>query len=231
MSLRPLRSLQAVLFDLDGTLVDTAADLVEAVNRIVSEEGGKPVPEALLRPLVSKGSRTLLAHALPTTSEEARDRLVPRFLAAYAAGLTRHSRPYPGIEELLTGIEAHAWRWGIVTNKPEALARGVVEGMGWSQRCAVLVGGDTLAVRKPHPAPLLRAAELLGVDPAACLYIGDDARDIEASNAAGMPCLAALWGYREAHEQPEHWPATAHCQAPADCADWLWDESHLDAAS
>ena len=210
MSLDPSR-FRAVLFDLDGTLADTAPDLIAAVNRVLIDEGRAPLPDAALRPLVSKGGRALLARAFADLGEAAREPLLPRFLAVYADALATHTRPFPGIEPLLAHIEARGWDWGIVTNKPEGLARGVVEGLGWSTRSKALVGGDTLPVRKPAPEPLWLAASQLGVDPSLCLYVGDDARDIEAAKAAGMPNVAALWGYREAHENPRDWGADADC--------------------
>lgn len=213
--------LRAVLFDLDGTLADTAPDLVAAVNRIVAEEGGEALPEAALRPLVSKGGRALLARAFPDRDEAARDRLLPGFLAAYADALAVHTRAYAGVEALLGHIESRGWPWGIVTNKHEALARGVVEGLGWSRRSRALVGGDTLAVRKPSPEPLWFAARQLDIAPAQCLYVGDDARDIEAARAAGMVAVAALWGYREDHEDPRDWGAAFEAGSPEDVHRWL----------
>jgi phosphoglycolate phosphatase len=208
-------SSRAVLFDLDGTLADTAPDLIAAVNRLRSGQGREAMPESLLRPLVSKGARALLARAFEDLDEAAREGLLADFLAHYAEGLAVHTRPFEGVEALLSEIEARGWAWGIVTNKPEALARGVVSGLGWAGRCGVLVGGDTLPVRKPSPDPLLLAARALGVDPRRCLYLGDDARDIEAAAAAGMPGIAALWGYRERHEDPRAWPAAGWIEAPA----------------
>lgn len=212
---------RAVLFDLDGTLADTAPDLIAAVNRILTEESRPPLPESALRPLVSKGGRALLARAFADLSEDAREPLLPRFLAAYAEALAVHTRPFEGIEPLLADIEARAWPWGIVTNKPEGLAVGVVAGLGWSTRSKALVGGDTLPVRKPAPEPLWLAASHLGVPPEACLYVGDDARDIEAAKAAGMPSVAALWGYREAHEDPRTWGATVDCLNAEALRRWL----------
>ncbi|MCZ8113695.1 phosphoglycolate phosphatase [Silanimonas sp.] len=212
---------RAVLFDLDGTLADTAPDLIAAVNRILVEESRPPLPDSALRPLVSKGGRALLARAFPDLSEDAREPLLPRFLAAYAEALAVHTRPFEGIEPLLADIEARGWPWGIVTNKPEGLAIGVVEGLGWSTRSKALVGGDTLPVRKPAPEPLWLAASQLGVTPEACLYVGDDARDVEAAKAAGMPSVAALWGYREAHEDPQAWGATVDCPDAEALRRWL----------
>jgi len=212
---------RAVLFDLDGTLADTAPDLIAAVNRILVEESRPPLPDSALRPLVSKGGRALLARAFDDLAEEVREPLLPRFLAAYADALAVHTRPFDGIEALLSDIEGRGWPWGIVTNKPEGLAIGVVEGLGWSARSKALVGGDTLPVRKPAPEPLWLAASQLGVPPEACLYVGDDARDIEAAKAAGMPSAAALWGYREAHEDPREWGATVDCPDAEALRCWL----------
>lgn len=213
--------LRAVLFDLDGTLADTAPDLIAAVNRLLIEEARAPLPDAALRPLVSKGGRALLARAFSDLDAAAREPLLPRFLAAYAEALAVHTRPFDGVEPLLVDIEARGLAWGIVTNKPEGLAVGVVEGLGWSTRSKVLVGGDTLPVRKPAPEPLLHAAARLGVAPAQCLYVGDDARDIEAAKAAGMPSAAALWGYREAHEDPRGWHADVDCVDATALRQWI----------
>lgn len=213
--------LRAVLFDLDGTLADTAPDLVAAVNRLLAEEGRPPCPDAALRPLVSKGGRALLARAFPDRDEAAREALLPRFLATYGDALAVHTRPFEGVEALLAAIESRGWTWGIVTNKPERLARGVVEGLGWATRSRALVGGDTLPVRKPAPEPLWLAASQLGAVPDHCLYVGDDARDIVAAKAAGMPSAAAHWGYREPHEDPFDWGADVHCVDARDLMAWL----------
>ena len=213
--------IRAVLFDLDGTLADTAPDLAAAVNHLLVEERCPPLPGAELRPLVSRGGRALLARAFPERDEAAREALLPRFLAAYAGALAVHTRPFDGVEPLLAAIEARGWPWGIVTNKPEGLAVGVVAGLGWATRARALVGGDTLPVRKPAPEPLWLAAERLGVAPEACLYVGDDARDIAAARAAGMPSVAALWGYREAHERPEAWGADVACLDAGALRAWL----------
>lgn len=214
-------TLRAVLFDLDGTLADTAPDLIAAVNRILIEEARPPLPDHALRPFVSKGGRALLSRAFPDLDEDAREPLLPRFLVAYAEALAVNTRPFAGIEPLLADIEARGWPWGIVTNKPEGLAVGVVAGLGWSTRAKALVGGDTLAVKKPAPEPLWLAASQLGVAPASCLYVGDDARDIEAARAAGMASVAALWGYREAHEDPRSWGASVDCRDAEALRQWL----------
>ena len=207
---------RAVLFDLDGTLVDTAPDLCNAVNHVLAGLGRAAVPLARLREVVSKGGRAMLAVALPDLDDAARDALLPPFLARYAEALAVESEPFTGVPALLDALDARGVRWGIVTNKPEALAAGVVAGMGWVARCAVLVGGDTLPRRKPDPAPLHLACERLGIDPARCLYVGDDERDVQAARAAGMPSAAALWGYRLPGEDPLQWGADHAAAVPAD---------------
>ena len=207
---------RAVLFDLDGTLVDTAPDLCNAVNHVLAGLGRAAVPLARLREVVSKGGRAMLAVALPDLDDAARDELLPPFLARYAEALAVESEPFTGVPALLDALDARGVRWGIVTNKPEALAAGVVAGMGWVARCAVLVGGDTLPRRKPDPAPLHLACERLGIDPARCLYVGDDERDVQAARAAGMPSAAALWGYRLPGEDPLQWGADHAAAVPAD---------------
>ncbi len=198
---------RAVLFDLDGTLVDTAPDLCNAVNRVLADLGRAPVALERLRQVVSKGGRAMLAVALPDVDAAARESLLPPFLAYYGQALAVDSRTFAGVDDLLAALDARGVRWGIVTNKPEALAVAVLAGFGWSSRCAVLVGGDTLPRRKPDPDPLLLACERLGIAPGEALYVGDDERDVQAARAAGMPSVAALWGYRLPGEDPSQWGA------------------------
>jgi phosphoglycolate phosphatase len=209
-----LHGIDCVLFDLDGTLVDSAPDLLEAVNRVLADANAPPLDLAELRPVVSKGARAMLALAFPQLDAEQREHLVQPMLDHYASAIAVHTRPFDGIESLLGRIERAGMRWGIITNKPEALAREVVHAMGWSERSAVLIGGDTLPTRKPSPAQLLHACELLDMTPDHCVYVGDDERDIQAAHAAGMPSVAALWGYREAHENPEDWRADRNIAHP-----------------
>lgn len=197
----------AVLFDLDGTLVDSAPDLCNAVNRVLADLARPPVPLARLRQVVSKGGRAMLAVALPDLDADQREPLLAPFLDYYGQALATDSTCFEGVPQLLAALDARGIAWGIVTNKPEGLARGVVAGFGWSVRCRVLVGGDTLPQRKPDPAPLRFACEALGCRPEDAIYVGDDLRDIEAARAAGMVSVAALWGYREPHEDPSQWGA------------------------
>ena len=202
-----LDAIDCVLFDLDGTLVDSAPDLLAAVNSVLADDGRELIDIATLRPVVSKGARAMLTVAFPDDSSPQREARVPAMLAHYANAIARHTRPFDGIESLLAMIEDAGKRWGIVTNKSAALAQAVVAAMGWNDRCGAMVGGDTLPVAKPDPAPLLHACALLGIDPSRCVYVGDDQRDIQAARAAAMPSVAALWGYRQAHEDPHTWGA------------------------
>lgn len=216
-------AIDCILFDLDGTLVDSAPDLLAAVNKVLAEAGREPLPLATLRPVVSKGSRAMLATAFPDLDAEAREQLVPPFLEHYGAAIAEHGHAFDDVELLLTRIERVGLRWGIVTNKPEKLARDVVQAMGWSERCAILVGGDTLPRKKPDPDQLLHACEVLGIRPDRCVYVGDDERDIQAARAAAMPSVVALWGYREVHEDPSTWGADRRIGFPLELCFGLVD--------
>ena len=208
-----------VLFDLDGTLLDSAPDFVATIDVLRAQRGQPPIAAEQLRPHVSRGARAMLAAAFPRLDQAAREALVPPFLAIYREQLARHGAPFEGVEALLAAIEASGSRWGIVTNKPEALARALLPLLGWQARCAVLVGGDTLPLRKPDPLPLLHAAQVLGVAPGDCAYVGDDERDIIAARAAGMPALVALWGYRPEHDDPATWQGDALVACARDLRD------------
>ncbi len=193
------------LFDLDGTLLDSAPDFVATLAILRARHGLPPLAPEKIRPHVSRGARAMIQAAFPDHDQAAREALVQPFLDIYRGELARHGAPFDGVEAMLAAIEGSGNRWGIVTNKPEALARALMPLLGWQSRCAVLVGGDTLPVRKPEPEPLLHAARMVGVAPADCAYVGDDARDILAARAAGMPSVVALWGYRLDDDDPIAW--------------------------
>lgn len=198
---------QVALFDLDGTLLDSAPDMVATANRMLAARGLGQVDADALRKHVSKGARAMVSFVFAEAEGEAHAALLAEFLEVYQQELGRHSRLFDGIAAMLEALEAAGSRWGIITNKAEYLARDVVAGLGWQERCAVLVGGDTYAERKPHPLPLLEAARTLGVDPSDCVYVGDDERDVLAAKGAGMPSIAVLWGYRLDGDDPLTWQA------------------------
>ncbi|MEO8364886.1 MAG: phosphoglycolate phosphatase [Pseudoxanthomonas sp.] len=210
---------RAVLFDLDGTLLDSAPDMLATANRLRHAQGMAPMALAQIRPHVSKGSRAMLAAAFAHLDVAARESMVPLFLETYLQELGRHSVLFDDIETMLMALEADGVAWGIVTNKPEYLAREILPQLGWETRCAVLIGGDTLAEKKPHPLPLRVAAERMGFATDACVYVGDDERDIEAALAAGMPSIAVLWGYRQDHEDPAEWGADRVLESPTELLD------------
>jgi len=209
----------AVLFDLDGTLLDSAPDMLAAVNAMRAARSQPPILLNDLRPHVSRGARAMLSAGFPHMVAADVELLVPAFLQHYERELGRHGRPFDGVEPMLAQLDAAGCVWGIVTNKPEYLAQQLLPLLGWQQRCAVLIGGDTLTARKPDPLPLLVAAQRIGVAAADCVYVGDDARDILAARAAGMPSVVALWGYRLPDDDPVAWGGDVMIQNPAALCD------------
>lgn len=200
-----------ILFDFDGTLADTAPDLGAAANRQRIRAGLEPLPLEVLRPYSSAGARGLLRCALnlmPTDETYEAHRV--QFLKDYEAAMTVDTCLFDGVPELLAQIKNEGMAWGIVTNKATYLATPIVKALGLAQECAVLVCGDTTAHSKPHPLPLLHAAQQAGYDVERCLYVGDDLRDIQAAQAAGMPSIAAAYGYCGPEHPPETWQAD-HC--------------------
>ena len=200
-----------ILFDFDGTLADTAPDLGAAANRQRIRAGLEPLPLEVLRPYSSAGARGLLRCALylmPTVEAYEAHRV--QFLKDYEAAMTVDTCLFDGVPELLAQIKNEGMAWGIVTNKATYLATPIVKALGLAQECAVLVCGDTTAHSKPHPLPLLHAAQQAGYNVERCLYVGDDLRDIQAAQAAGMPSIAAAYGYCGPEHPPETWQAD-HC--------------------
>lgn len=210
-----LKKPRAILFDLDGTLADTAPDLAEAVNQLRVERGLPPAPYETLRPAASAGARGLIAAAFGILPDDADyEELRDGFLLHYEAGLAVKSRLFDGIAELLDRLEHLGLRWGIVTNKASRFTNVLVPQIGLGHaRC--VVSGDTTAYSKPHPAPLLEAAERLLLSPEQCWYVGDDLRDIQAGRAAGMPTVAAAWGYC-GHAEPSTWEADLLLRHPTE---------------
>ncbi|MCK6423670.1 MAG: phosphoglycolate phosphatase [Burkholderiaceae bacterium] len=199
---------RAVLFDLDGTLVDSAPDLAGAGNDLRERRGLPALPLERYRPLTGTGARGMLAVALGAHPEQPDfDALRDEYLDTYAARLTRSSRVFEAMEPVLAALEALSLPWGVVTNKHSRFATPLVEGLGLASRCAVLVCGDSAARAKPHPDPLWLAAERLGIAAAACVYVGDDLRDVQAGRAAGMTTVAAAWGYLGNGAPIEQWGA------------------------
>jgi len=210
-----MEGIAAVLFDLDGTLLDSAPDLAGAANEMLAARGRAELPYARLRRHGGSGARGMLACAFGCAPEDAGyAALRDEFLARYEQRLTRLTRPFEAVPAMLQALAVQGWPWAIVTNKAEYLARPLVAAAGWHAQARSLVGGDTTPHRKPHPAPLLEAARRLGVAPARCVYVGDDARDIAAGRAAGMITVAAAWGYLGEPGDVRVWGADAVAPAP-----------------
>ena len=190
-----LRTPLAILFDLDGTLADTAPDLAGAVNQLRIARGLAPTDYELLRPIASAGARGLIGVAFGITPDDAAyEELRDDFLKNYEAAIAVDSSLFAGITELLSGLQEQGIAWGIVTNKIARLTDQLVPKIGLGH-AACVISGDTTAHSKPHPAPLFEAAKRIGVLPEHCWYVGDDLRDIQAGQAAGMTTIAAAWGY------------------------------------
>lgn len=210
-----------VLFDLDGTLADSAPDLAGALNRVRVDEGLPALPLTLLRPYASSGARGMLGAGMQVMPDDPRFvALRDRFLEYYAQALAVHSTLFDGVPAMLQALVASGRRHGVVTNKAARFTGPVLRGLGLDD-AAVVVCGDTTPHPKPHPAPLLHAAAALGVMPGDCLYVGDDLRDIEAGRAAGMTTLAARWGYIAPGSPCEAWPADGWLDQPVDLMPWL----------
>lgn len=215
------RGLRGVLFDLDGTLLDTALDMAAALNRLRDSEGLPAIPFEQIRPLVSHGAPRLLKLAFGEPEPARYEVLRKRFLDFYRESLAVHTRLFTGFDRVLERIESAGFRWGVVTNKPGWLATPLLADTGLAARCACMVAGDTLAERKPHPMPLLHAAALLGLEPRECVYVGDAERDVQAARNAGMIPLVAGFGYLGDGDDPAAWQPEAIFTRPEELIDWL----------
>ena len=215
--MKVLSAVHAVLFDLDGTLIDSAMDLGGAGNDLRERRGLPALPLADFRPMTGAGARGMLGVALQITPEHAEfEALKDEYLAIYEARMTRLTRVFEDMAPALDALDAAQLPWGIVTNKHSRFAVPVVDAAGLQHRSRVLVCGDTTPHAKPHPEPLFEAARRLGVDPARCLYVGDDLRDVQAGRAAGMGTVAAAWGYLGQGEPIEAWGADHLINFPAE---------------
>jgi 2-phosphoglycolate phosphatase len=220
-------ALRAVLFDLDGTLLDTAPDMVGALNALRREESLADMPYETIRSAVSHGAARVVKAGFPDATPEASLRLQQRFLEIYRGALSRETRLFPGMGDVLDALASLEIKSGIVTNKAAWLTEPLLEELGLRERFACVVSGDTLAERKPHPLPLLHAAALAGVSPSDCIYVGDAERDVQAAHAAAMPALVANYGYLRADEDSALWGGDGYLQRPQDLLDWLHASGRL----
>ncbi len=212
-----MTAIHTVLFDLDGTLIDTAPDMAAALNRLLQEEGKPPLPYSEIRPVVSNGSVALVQLGFPDCTDPAdKERLKTRYLEIYEEALCIDSVLFPGMESLIDTLEQQNLRWGVVTNKPGWLTDPLMQQIGLAPRAACIVSGDTTANRKPHPEPMFLACRLAETRAEHCLYVGDAQRDIEAGRNAGMRTVIANYGYIGSWENTADWGADHAVDEPLD---------------
>ena len=213
--------IKAVLFDLDGTLLDTAQDFHESLNELRAEEKLAPLPFETVRAQVSHGGHALVRLGFGTLDPEAHEAMRMRLLNIYRKRLARHTRLFEGGDEMLDAIETRGLAWGIVTNKPGWLTDPLLVEVNLSARARTVVSGDTLPERKPHPLPLLHAAKTLGVEPRECVFVGDAERDAQAAQSAGMYSVIAGFGYIGDGDRADEWFQHGWLDTPLDLLAWL----------
>lgn len=217
-----LRPFSAVLFDLDGTLVDTAPDLAYALNTLLEQEGHTALPYKGIRPVASHGSAGLLHLGFGISTDDSNYLpLQQRFLQLYQENIARETALFEGMEAVLSHLEHNNIPWGVVTNKPEFLTHPLMDALSLTQRAACIVSADTTPHSKPHPAPMLHACKLIDRQADQCLYIGDAERDIEAGNNTNMQTITALYGYLSEQDDPDNWHADATIEHPRELLQWL----------
>jgi len=210
-----MKPINSVLFDLDGTLLDTVHDIAQALNIILQQHQRPPFPVEKIRPIAGHGYRGLLKLT------GLHDSVGEQILDEYQKHLLDSTTFFPGMSEVLAHLDSQQIPWGIVTNKPERFTSRIVDGLKLTDRAACVISGDTLENCKPHPEPILHACKLMQRDPEHCLFIGDAKIDILASHAAGTSSLVALYGYIPEDENPDTWGATGTIQHPSDILQWL----------
>jgi phosphoglycolate phosphatase len=219
--------LRAVLFDLDGTLLDTAPDMVGALNALRGELALSALPYESVRNAVSHGAARVVKIGFPDADPAALEALQKRFLDIYRSALSRQTKLFAGMPEVLRQLDEWHIKSGIVTNKPAWLTEPLLEELGLRERFACVVSGDSLAQRKPHPLPLLHAAMIAQVSPGECVYVGDAERDVQAAHAAAMPALVANYGYLRPDEDSRAWGGDGYLNQPLDLLDWLQRSGRL----
>jgi phosphoglycolate phosphatase len=205
--------IKTVLFDLDGTLADTAPDLAASLNHVLKNHDYDPLPFETIRPVVSHGGMALVTLGFGEEHPEF-DRLYKELLEHYQNNIANKTTLFPGMDKLLLELEEKNINWGVVTNKPAWLTQPLLDALNLTTRAVTIVSGDTLEQRKPHPAPLLHACNQAGSEAEECLYVGDAERDIEAGNRAGMTSIIALFGYIAESDTPDTWGAFSSVNSP-----------------
>ena len=219
-------NLSCVLFDLDGTLVDTAPDLVACLNKALKQYGFDQVSSSKLKPFISYGAAAMIRKSVNDVDEQTQAEILETMLGCYQDNIAEHSRFFSGITDTLNTIESLGLKWGIVTNKRERFTNPLVDALNLTDRVACVVSGDTTANSKPHPEPMLTACVQAGVKPEECVYIGDALHDIAAGKNAKMKTLAAIYGYLKPDDNPNNWGADALIESPDQLTSWITATCH-----
>lgn len=215
-------NLSCVLFDLDGTLVDTAPDLIACLNKALAQFGYTEIAENKLKPFISFGAAEMIKHSVGNSvSQQTQEQILETMLNYYQNNIAEFSCFFSGISETLETIESLNLKWGIVTNKRERFTLPLINALKLNERAACVISGDTTANTKPHPEPLFTACSLAAVKPEECVYIGDAAHDIDAGNNANMKTLAAVYGYLKPDDTPDTWGADALIESPKQLTSWI----------
>ena len=213
--------LACVLFDLDGTLVDTAPDLISCLNWALNLHGFDAVAADIIKPFISYGAAAMIHAGLPTLGAPLKADILETMLAHYQDNIAEHTVFFSGMAETLAAIEVQGLKWGVVTNKRERFTHPLMAALKLTERAACIVSGDTTANPKPHPEPMWAACKQAQVNPVECVYIGDAQHDITAGKNAQMKTLAALYGYIKAEDSPEAWGADALIESPEQILTWI----------
>ncbi len=213
--------LSCVLFDLDGTLVDTAPDLISCLNRALNVHGFAATATEIIKPFISHGAMAMINASQPTLDDAVKADILDTMLTHYQNNIAEHTVFFSGMADTLAAIEAQGLKWGVVTNKRERFTNPLMDALKLTERAACIVSGDTTANPKPHPEPMLLACKQADVDPQECVYIGDARHDITAGKNAQMKTLAALYGYINPGDAPETWGADALIESPEQISTWI----------
>jgi len=218
-------NLSCVLFDLDGTLVDTAPDLIACLNIALTQHGFDKVASDSIKPFISFGAAAMINKSV-ATDEITQNKILETMLALYQDNIAEHSEFFPGISETLQTIESLGLKWGIVTNKRERFTKPLIDAFQLNHRASCIISGDTTANSKPHPEPMLTACKQAKVKPEECVYIGDALHDIQAGKNSKMKTLAAIYGYLKPDDIPSNWEADALIESPEQLTSWITTTCH-----
>lgn len=219
-------NLSCVLFDLDGTLVDTAPDLIACLNKALKAHGFAEILSDTVKPFISYGAAAMIQKSVTDIDPDTQNKILETMLSLYQENIAEHSQFFPGISETLQTIESLGLKWGIVTNKRERFTQPLIEAFNLKDRAACIISGDTTANSKPHPEPMLTACRQAKVKPEECVYIGDALHDIEAGKNTNMKTLAAVYGYLKPDDIPSNWQADAIIESPEQLTSWITATCH-----